>query len=125
MGYRPEGGVGGVVAAVVLVVVFATSLAWVWATLGLILRSPTAVSTLSFVVQFPLLFASNVFVSPSTMPGWLRAFVEVNPVSLLATTVRDLMAGSASAAQVIWVLVAAAGVTAIFAPLTMRLYRTG
>ena len=123
MGFRPDGGISGVLAAVAIVVAFAVSLAWVWAAVGLVLRSPTAVSTLSLVVQFPLVFASNVFVNPKTMPGWLHAFVDVNPVSVLATTVRHLMAGTASGAEVGWVLLASATVTAIFAPLTMRLYR--
>ena len=123
LGYRPDGGLGGMVAAVAIVVVFSVSLAWVWAAIGLSARSPAAVSTLSFLVQFPLTFASNVFVEPKTMPGRLHAFVDVNPVSLLATTVRDLMAGTASAAQVGWVLFASAALTAVFAPLTMRRYR--
>lgn len=123
MGFRPGGGIAGVLAAVAIVVAFSVSLAWIWASIGLVLRSPAAVSTLSFVVQFPLVFASNVFVDPKTMPGWLRAFVEVNPVSLLATTVRHLMAGTATGTDVIWVLLASAAITAVFAPLTMRLYR--
>ena len=123
MGFRPNGGITGVIAAVAIVVVFSVSLAWVWAWIGLLVRSPAAVSTLSFLVQFPLTFASNVFVDPKTMPGWLHSFVDVNPVSLLATTVRDLMAGTASATQVVWVLLASAAVTAVFAPLTTRLYR--
>jgi ABC-2 type transport system permease protein len=123
MGFRPGGGIAGVLAAVAIVVAFATSLAWVWAAIGLVLRTPAAVSTLSFVVQFPLVFASNVFVDPKTMPGWLHAFVDVNPVSLLATAVRHLMAGTASGAEVAWVLLATAAISAVFAPLTMRLYR--
>jgi ABC-2 type transport system permease protein len=122
MGFDAHGGVGGVVAAVALVVVFALSLAWVWASLGLVLRSAAAVSTLSFVIQFPLVFTSNVFVNPETMPAGLRAFVNANPVSKLATTVRHLMAGSATAGDIVWVLAAAAAITAIFAPLTIRLY---
>jgi daunorubicin/doxorubicin transport system permease protein len=123
MGFRPAGGISGVLVAVAIVVAFSVSLAWVWAAIGLLLRSPAAVSTLSLVVQFPLVFASNVFVDPKTMPSWLHAFVDVNPVSLLATTVRHLMAGTASGADVGWVLLASAGITAVFAPLTMRLYR--
>lgn len=122
MGYRPGGGAAGVIAAIGLVVVFATSLGWVWATLGLVLRTATAVTTISLVVQFPLVFTSNVFVDPATMPRWLHRFADANPVSLLASTVRDLMAGSASAGQVGWVILAAAGITAVFAPLTLRLY---
>jgi ABC-2 type transport system permease protein len=125
MGFRPEGGPAGVAAAVALVLIFSSSLAWVWAALGLVARSPAVVSTLSFVIQFPLTFASNVYVEPKTMPGWLRAFVDVNPVSLLATAVRALMNGTATGAQVGWVLLASTAITAVFAPITMRLYRNG
>lgn len=124
MGYRPHGGAAGVLAGVALIIVFAFSLSWIWTTLGLVLRSPQAVSTLSFLIQFPLTFASNTFVNPDTMPGWLRAAVNANPVSHLVTAERGLMNGDASAAQIGWVLLAAAGLIAIFAPLTMRLYRS-
>jgi ABC-2 type transport system permease protein len=122
LGFRPAGGATGVLAAAGLVVVFSVSLGWMWTALGLVLRTPAAVSTLSFVVQFPLLFTSNVFVDPETMPSGLRAFVDVNPVSLLATAVRHLMAGTAGAGEVLGVLLAAAAVTALFAPVTLRLY---
>jgi ABC-2 type transport system permease protein len=123
MGFRPDGGISGVVSAMAVVVVFGMSLAWIWAAIGLVLRTAAAVSTLSFLVQFPLTMASNVFVDPKTMPGWLHAFVDVNPVSLLATTVRHLMAGTATGTEVAGILLASAAVAAVFAPLTMRLYR--
>lgn len=124
MGFRPDGGVTGVLLAIALVLAFAFGLSWVWATLGLILRTPSAISAVSFLVQFPLTFASNVFVDPRTMPGWLRAFVEVNPVSLLVDAVRGLMHGTAQAGQVSGVLIASGLLVAVFGPLTMRLYRT-
>jgi ABC-2 type transport system permease protein len=123
MGYRPAGGAGGVALAVALVLVFAFSVSWIWAALGLALRSAQAVTAISFAVQLPLTFASNVFVSPATMPGWLRAFVNVNPVSHLVTAERALMNGTPAAGQVGWVLLASAVLMAIFGPLTMRLYR--
>ncbi|MGH9117014.1 MAG: ABC transporter permease [Acidimicrobiales bacterium] len=85
MGFRPGGGVTGVLAAVAIVVVFAFSLSWVWTAIGLTVRSPQSVSMLSFLVQFPLMFASTVFVDPATLPGWLRAIVEANPVTHLVT----------------------------------------
>ena len=88
------------------------------------LRSAQAVSILSFAVQFPLTFASNVFVNPATMPGWLRAFVNANPVSHLVDAERTLMNGTATAGQVGWVLLASAGLIAVFAPLTMLRYRS-
>jgi ABC-2 type transport system permease protein len=82
------------------------------------------VTVLSFAVQVPLTFASNVFVSPATMPGWLRAFVGANPVSHLVTAERALMNGTVAVGQVGWVLLASAALVAVFGPLTMRLYRT-
>jgi daunorubicin/doxorubicin transport system permease protein len=123
LGYRPAGGVLGVVAAVALVLSFAFGLSWVWTTLGLVLRAPSAVNSLSLLVLFPLTLASNIFVDPATMPGWLQAFIDVNPISHLVTAARGLMAGTATAGQVGWVLAAAAALTAVFAPLTTHLYR--
>jgi ABC-2 type transport system permease protein len=102
---------------------FAFGLSWVWTALGLILRTPSAVNNLSLLVLFPLTLASNIFVDPETMPGWLQAFIGVNPVTHVVTATRGLLAGTATAGQVGWVLVAAAALTAVFAPLTMHLYR--
>jgi daunorubicin/doxorubicin transport system permease protein len=74
------------------------------------------------VVLFPLTLASNVFVQPATMPGWLQAFVRVNPVSHVVTAERSLLAGHPAAGQIAWVLAAAAALLAVFAPLTGYLY---
>jgi ABC-2 type transport system permease protein len=124
LGFRPDGGPAGVASAVALVLVFAFGLSWVWATLGLALRTPTAVTMISFLVQFPLTFASNVFVDPTTMPGWVEAFVNANPVSHLVDATRGLMHGTATTGQVGGVLAASVALVAVFGPLTMRLYRT-
>jgi ABC-2 type transport system permease protein len=123
MGFRPGGGAAGVLAAIALLLVFSFGLAWIWTALALVVRTPSAVSNISLLLVFPLTFASNVFVDPQTMPGWLRAFVDINPVSHLVTAVRGLMHGTATAGQISWVLFAAAALTAVFAPLTMHLYR--
>jgi daunorubicin/doxorubicin transport system permease protein len=123
MGYRPAGGPGGVLLAVALILIFGFSVSWIWTSLALVLRSAQAVSILSFAVQVPLTFASNVFVSPATLPGWLRTFVDVNPVSHLVTAQRALMNGTATATQVGWVLLASAALITVFGPLTMLLYR--
>jgi ABC-2 type transport system permease protein len=125
LGFRPDAGVGGVVAALALVVVFAFALSWVFTTLGLLLRSPNAVMNAGFMGIFPLTFLSNVFVEPKTLPAGLEAFVNVNPISILATSSRGLMAGSADAGDIAIVLATAALLTAVFAPLTTRLYRRG
>jgi ABC-2 type transport system permease protein len=123
LGFRPEGGAIGVAAALGLVVVFSFGLSWVFAVLGLLLRSPNAVMNAGFMGIFPLTFLSNVFVPPSTLPGPLEAFVEVNPISTLATASRGLMAGDAQTGDVVVVLVVAALLAAVFAPLTTVLYR--
>jgi len=122
MGYRPAGGTPGALAAVGLLLVFALSLSWAWTALGLTLRTQQAVMSVTTVVLFPLTLASNVFVAPRTMPGWLQAFVRANPVSHLVTAERGLAAGHPSAGQVTWVLLIAAALVAVFAPLTAWLY---
>jgi ABC-2 type transport system permease protein len=122
LGFRPEAGPGAI-AALALVVVFSFGLSWVFTTLGLLLRSPNAVMNAGFMGIFPLTFLSNVFVDPETLPAGLREFVDVNPISILATASRGLMHGNAEAGDIAIVLGTAALLTAIFAPLTTRLYR--
>jgi ABC-2 type transport system permease protein len=124
LGYSPEGGVDGIIAAMALVVLFAFGLAWVFTTVGLLMRSPNAVMNTGFMALFPLLFISNAFVPPETLPSAIEAFVDVNPFSHLVTAARGLMDGTAEAGDIFLVLGEAAVVTAVFAPLTMRLYRT-
>ena len=71
---------------------------------------------------FPLTFASNIYVDPATMPGWLQGVVKVNPVTLVVDAVRGLMAGDVQVADLGWVAVAAGVFVAVFGPLTMRTY---
>ena len=123
LGFRPPGGAPGVVLALALVLVFAFSLSWVFTVLGLVVKSPAAVQGVSMPVLFPFVFASNLFVDPDTMPGWLQAVVDVNPFSLTVSAVRDLMDGTIPAGQIGWVLFACAAIVTVFAPLTLHLYR--
>ncbi len=123
LGFRPGAGLTGVLAALGLVVLFAFGLSWFFSTLGLLLRTPSAVMNAGFMGIFPLTFLSNVFVDPTTLPGPLEAFVAVNPISILATASRGLMEGNADGTDIVVVLVVAVGLTGIFAPLTTRLYR--
>jgi len=125
LGFRPGAGVGGAVAALALVVLFSFALSWVFTTLGLLLRSPSAVMNAGFMGIFPLTFLSNVFVDPETLPSVLKAFVDVNPISILADASRGLMEGNAEGSDIAVVLAVAVGLTAVFAPLTNRLYRRG
>ena len=125
LGYRPGAGIGGAIAALGLVVAFAFGLSWVFTTLGLLMRAPNAVMNAGFMGLFPITFLSNVFVDPSTLPPVLEAFVNVNPTSILATASRGLMEGNAHGGDIAISLAVAAALTAVFAPLTTRLYRKG
>ncbi|MGI5131115.1 ABC transporter permease [Pseudonocardia sp. CA-107938] len=123
LGFRPEGGAVGVVLSVALLLVFSFCLSWLWTMLSLILRTPNSVAGVSMLVMFPLTFVSNIFVDPKTMPGWMQAVIEVNPITHLATVVRGLMHGSVPAGEIGWVLVSSLLLVAVFGPITMVLYR--
>jgi ABC-2 type transport system permease protein len=123
LGFRPQGGLVGVLLAVALVLVFAFALSWLWIIVGMLVRTPESVMTTSFVFLMPLTFASDIFVELSTMPGWLQAVVGRNPVTLLASASRGIMHGHVVAAEVGWVLAVSAGIVLVAAPVAMRLYR--
>jgi ABC-2 type transport system permease protein len=123
LGFEAAGGVLGVLGGVLLLVVFSSGLAWVFTTLGLVMRSQSATMNAGFMTLFPLVFLSNIFVDPSTLPAVLEWFVGVNPVSHVVTAVRGLLAGEADGGDILLVLGEAAVLTAVFVPLTNRLYR--
>ncbi|MGW2345454.1 ABC transporter permease [Streptomyces sp. NPDC001661] len=122
MGFRPDGGVLGVLAAVAVLLVFSFAFSWIWTMFGLLLRTEKSVMGVSMMVIFPLTFLSDIFVKPETMPGWLQAFVNNNPVTHVASAVRGLMEGDWPTAEVLWSLGWAALLVAVFGPVTMRLY---
>ena len=122
MGYRPGGGLAGVLGGWALTVAAGWSLAWVFTWLGTIARSAQAVQGISMMFMFPLTFLSNAFVPTQTMPGWLQAFVKVNPVSQVIYACRDLMNDGRLTAHVGWAALGCAVVVAVFAPLAVRSY---
>jgi ABC-2 type transport system permease protein len=123
LGYRPEAGVPGVVAAFLLLIALGFGVGWIFLVLGLLVKSPTTVMTLGFTFLFPVNFASNIMVDPATMPGWLRTVVDWNPVSAMATAMRGLMGGTATAGEIAAALAAPVILTLVLAPLTVVLYR--
>ncbi|MCL1632511.1 ABC transporter permease [Sporolactobacillus sp. CPB3-1] len=123
LGFRPLGGTLGVIAGILIILIFSFSLSWIFTVVGLLLQTSKAVMGISMTLLFPITFASNIFVDPATMPGWLRAFVDINPVSVLTTAVRHLMGGRPALAEILWVLTASTVLILVFAPLTMHLYR--
>jgi len=123
LGYRPEAGIPGVLGAFALLITIGFGTGWIFIVLGLLIRTPMTVMTIGFTFMFPLIFASNIMVDPATMPAWLRAFVEVNPVSLMTSAMRGLMNGSATFELVSLALIAPIAMTVVLAPLTVWLYR--
>ncbi|MFC9837037.1 ABC transporter permease [Rhodococcus sp. NPDC127530] len=122
MGYRPGGGVVGVVSAGALVIVCAFSISWIFALMGVLMSKASSVQGISMLILFPLTFMSNAFVPADTMPGWMQAFVNVNPVSHVVTAVRELVNDGHFGVHVVWALLGAAVIVAIMAPLTVRTY---
>lgn len=123
MGFDATGGVLPTLAACLLLVAFSMCVSWAFVLLGLTVRSAGAVQGTAFLAMFPLTFGASTFVDPATMPGWLRAAVEVNPVTYLTDTVRASMLGDPLGDALWWSLGWGVGILAVFAPLAVRAYR--
>ncbi|HEX8007184.1 MAG TPA: ABC transporter permease [Trebonia sp.] len=109
-------------AALGLAICFALSFAWVSVFVGMTVRTAGAVQGVMFLMVMPLSFGSNTFVRTATMPGWLQAFVNVNPLSHLVSAVRGLMLGGPVGPQVGWTFAWCAGLLVVFFPLALRGY---
>ncbi|WP_263164309.1 ABC transporter permease [Streptomyces sp. SCSIO ZS0520] len=123
LGFRLTGGFAGFVGAALLLMVFAGAVAWSAVLIGMLAGDPEKVQVFAFVVIFPLTFTSSAFVRVETMPGWLQAWVDINPVTHLSDAFRGLLVGGGVAEPVLWSLVWAAAIAAVFIPLSMRAYR--
>jgi ABC-2 type transport system permease protein len=123
IGYRPGGGVLGVLGAIALSIFTGWSLAWIFTWIGTIARNARSVQGMSMLILFPLTFLSNAFVPVRTLPSGLADFVKINPVSHLVSATRDLANNGTITGEVGWTLLAGIVVIAIFAPLSVRSYR--
>ncbi|MER7175727.1 ABC transporter permease [Streptomyces mesophilus] len=123
MGYRFDTNLVAGAGALALLIGFALSFSWMSVYLGMLIKNPTSVQGLMTILILPLTFASNVFMKPEGMPGWLQAWSDVNPVSLVADAVRGLLNGGPVAHGLTGSLIWMAGVVAVFFPLAMRAYR--
>ncbi|MGW9555767.1 ABC transporter permease [Nocardiopsis sp. NPDC055551] len=123
IGFRPEGGVVGVLVAAALILLFAFALCWMSAFVGMLARTPMAVQSFAMILLFPLTFGSSAFVAPDDMPGWLAPIAANNPVTHVVDAMRALMIGGDVAGPVTWTLVWSVIITAIFFPLAVWAYR--
>ena len=123
LGFRFGGGLAGAIGAFLLVVAFGVVLCWPMAFIGVTAKTPEAVNTWGFMIILPLTFASSVFARVETMPGWLQAFVRVNPITSVVDATRGLMLGGPVADPVVKTAIWLVVLTAIFAPLAIYRYR--
>jgi oleandomycin transport system permease protein len=123
MGFRIETGVLPAIAAVALAVGFGLCFCWISVWVGMLVRTPGAVQGTMFLLVFPLSFGSPVFVQTNTLPGWLQAFVHVNPITPLVATIRGLLVEGGPVAHNLWLTLAfMAGLLVVFVPLALRAY---
>jgi ABC transporter DrrB family efflux protein len=123
LGFRVGNGPLGVLAAFGLLLTFALAATWMSVLVGMVVSAPEKVQIFGFVLIFPITFASNAFAPTGSMPGWLQAWVKVNPVTVLADAVRGLLSGGAVAGPVVQSLLWAAGLLAVFAPLSVWAFK--
>ncbi|PNB77123.1 GntR family transcriptional regulator, partial [Pseudomonas sp. FW305-BF6] len=122
MGYRPEGGLGSVMIAGLIVIVCSWAISWIFAFFCVIARTASSVQGISMLVLFPMTFLSNAFVPVDTMPNWLQWFVKINPISHLVTAVRELANTGTAGWDLSISLIGAAVIVIIFAHLTVSAY---
>ncbi|MGW0605544.1 ABC transporter permease [Streptomyces sp. NPDC002644] len=115
----------GLLAAVLLSMLFASSLMWVFIAIGVTAKSAQSVQAMGFLVMMPLQFGSSLFAPTASMPGWLQAFADWNPLSALADASRALMVGHGEVARDLWVTLGwTAVLTAVMAPYAIHKFRT-
>ncbi|HEY2505055.1 MAG TPA: ABC transporter permease [Streptosporangiaceae bacterium] len=124
LGFRFHASALGIVAAYALGYVFYLAMCWISLVVGLLAPSPETVQGISMLWTMPLVFGSSALLSnTSTMPGWLQAWVKVNPVTHLADSMRALMTGGPIGTHAIYTLAWAAGIMIVAFPVAMRMYR--
>jgi len=123
VGFRTHTNVAMVALGVLLLVMFGFALSWIFALIGLSVTNGEAAQAAAFPIMAPLVFASNAFVDPSKMPGWLQGWARHQPVSAAADAVRACMLGGPTATKVITSLAWSLGIGIVLAPIAVRRYR--
>jgi oleandomycin transport system permease protein len=123
LGFHPPGSVLAILAACGLMMVFAFAFSWFASVIGLLAKNPQSVQGYSFILMFPLTFGSNIFVPTTKLPGWLQAWVKINPVTHLSNASRGLILHQPMGNSVGYALLWAAGFIVVFGPIATLLYR--
>ena len=123
LGFRAHGSPLAVLAGCGLIMLFSFAVCWIAALVGMLANSPGSVQGLAFLVIFPLTFGSNVFVPTAELPGWLQAWVKINPVTQVSDAARGLLLDLPLGRTITMSLLWTAGILVVFAPLAVRAYR--
>ena len=123
LGFRFHTGVLPALAALGLAYLFYLAVCWISVLIGLVAPGPETVQGIAFIIMMPLVFGSSILVpNTRTFPGWLQAWVKVNPVTHLADAVRGLTVGGPTSSHVLYTLAWAAGIVLVSFPIAMRMY---
>jgi ABC transporter DrrB family efflux protein len=123
VGFRFTNGWVPAIMMVVLAIVFGMAICCIAAYTGLAIGDEESVQAFGLIWLFPITFLSSAFVPIATMPGWLQAFANNQPVTYVIDTMRALALGGPVAAN-LWKSVAwLAGIFIVFLPLAVRAYR--
>ena len=123
IGFWPQTGLLPALAASALVIVFAFCLSWAYVLVGVLVREPGGVQGIAIISLFPLVFGTDMVARTASMPGWLQAWVRVNPVTQAMDACRGLLLGGPVAGPVAWTLAWSAVLLLVFAPLAVLAYR--
>lgn len=116
--------VPGLFAAIGLALVFGSAIMWIFLTMGVVMKNAQAIQGMGFLVLMPLQFGSSIFAPTDSMPGWLQAFTDYNPLSSLADAARGLMNGGPVAHDALVTLIWSVAITAVMAPVAIHKFRT-
>jgi ABC-2 type transport system permease protein/oleandomycin transport system permease protein len=123
VGFRVHTNAFGLLGAFALLVLFMFSLSWVFAAVGLAIKNPEAAQAASFPLIAVLVFASSAFVPVRSMPGWLQAYADHQPVTDVVDAVRAMCIGGPTAGKVLIAVAWSVGMIAAFAPVAIVRYR--
>jgi ABC-2 type transport system ATP-binding protein len=123
LGFRTDAGLAALAVAFIIIIVFAMSISWIFIIMGLTMRSASAVMSFGWLILMPLVFMSNIFADPATMPAWLQTFISYNPLAWQVDAVRGLLEGRFPLREILIALGASAFISAILFPLTVWFYK--
>ena len=123
LGFRAEAGFLGYAVSFLIMIAFAMSISWIFIIMGLTMRSTSAVMSIGWLLLTPIVFMSNIYVDPLTMPGWLQAFISWNPLSWQVDAVRGLLLGDPSLKEILHALGGSLIISLILSPVAFLLYK--